>query len=108
MRLRFALRSPPPRLLRTIPSRSQCRRKEFVARPGIRLSFASTSYRLRCAMIETGLVYIYSISPARNFKGCGTLLDGGYVATCRHVWRIAAPDGQPSSNELPEVEIEFP
>jgi tetratricopeptide (TPR) repeat protein len=54
-------------------------------------------------MIETGLVYIYSLSPARAFKGCGALLEGGYVATCRHVWRIAAPAGQ-----KPEVEIVFP
>jgi hypothetical protein len=54
-------------------------------------------------MIETGLVYIYSVSTARAFKGCGALLEGGYIATCRHVWRIAAPAGQP-----PEVEIVFP
>ncbi len=59
-------------------------------------------------MIETGLVYIYSILPARAFKGCGALLDGGYVATCRHVWRVAAPAGQPPSDEPAEVEIEFP
>lgn len=59
-------------------------------------------------MIETGLVYIYSISPARAFRGCGALIEGGYVATCRHVWRIAAPAGQPPSNEPTEVEIEFP
>jgi hypothetical protein len=58
-------------------------------------------------MIETGLVYIYSVSPARAFKGCGALIEGGYVATCRHVWRIAAPAGQPPEVE-PEVEIEFP
>jgi Trypsin-like peptidase domain len=59
-------------------------------------------------MIETGLVYIYSVSPARVFKGCGALIEGGYMATCRHVWRIAAPAGQPPSNEPAEVEIEFP
>lgn len=59
-------------------------------------------------MVETGLVYIYSISPARAFRGCGALLEGGYVATCRHVWRIAAPAGRPPSNEPAEVEIEFP
>jgi hypothetical protein len=58
-------------------------------------------------MIETGIVYIYSSSPARHFVGCGALLEGGYVATCRHVWRIAAPTGQPP-NEPPEVEIVFP
>jgi hypothetical protein len=54
-------------------------------------------------MIQTGLVYIYSVPPARAFKGCGALIEGGYVATCRHVWSIAAPAGQPS-----EVEIVFP
>ena len=59
-------------------------------------------------MIETGLVYIYSVSPARAFKGCGALLDGGYIATCRHVWSIAAPAGQQPSSEPAEVEIVFP
>jgi len=59
-------------------------------------------------MIETGLVYIYSVSPARAFKGCGALLDGGYIATCRHVWRIAVPAGQAPSDQSAEVEIEFP
>jgi hypothetical protein len=58
-------------------------------------------------MIETGLVYIYSISPARAFKGCGALLEGGYVATCRHVWDKAVPTGLSPPNEPPEVEIEF-
>jgi hypothetical protein len=53
-------------------------------------------------MIETGLVYIYSVPPARAFKGCGALLEGGYVATCRHVWC------KPPSNPPAEVEIEFP
>ena len=59
-------------------------------------------------MIETGLVYIYSISPARAFKGCGALIEGGYAATCRHVWRdaIARPNGE--TGALAEVEIEFP
>ncbi len=59
-------------------------------------------------MIETGLVYIYSLSPARAFKGCGALIEGGYVATCRHVWHKPAPAGQPPSKEPAEVEIEFP
>jgi hypothetical protein len=53
-------------------------------------------------MTETCLVYIYSGSPARVFTGCGALVEGGYVATCRHVWRDA------QSGEPPEVEIEFP
>ncbi len=41
-------------------------------------------------MIETGLVYIYSDSSARAFRGCGALIEGGYVATCKHVWKNAA------------------
>jgi hypothetical protein len=40
-------------------------------------------------MIEQALVYIYSMNPARRFIGCGALVEGGYVATCRHVWRMA-------------------
>ncbi len=51
-------------------------------------------------MIETSLVYIFSIEPSRAFLGCGAVVEGGYVATCRHVWRDA---GEPT-----EVEIEFP
>ena len=52
--------------------------------------------------IETGLVYIYSVAPARAFIGCGALIEGGYIATCRHVWHGAKTRGSP------EVEIEFP
>jgi hypothetical protein len=64
----------------------------------------STLHFLQFAMIETALVYIYSVSPAREFVGCGALVEGGYIATCRHVWRDAtAETGKPS-----EVEIEFP
>jgi hypothetical protein len=55
-------------------------------------------------MIEQSLVYIYSLSPTRRFIGCGTLVEGGYVATCRHVWDAAkAEAGRP-----PAAEIEFP
>ena len=55
-------------------------------------------------MIETALVYIYSVSPAPEFVGCGALVEGGYIATCRHVWRDATAE----TGEPPEVEIEFP
>jgi tetratricopeptide (TPR) repeat protein len=59
-------------------------------------------------MIETGLVYIYSVSPARNFVGCGALIEGGYIATCRHVWRDAIDPENEVTGEPPEVEIVFP
>jgi tetratricopeptide (TPR) repeat protein len=55
-------------------------------------------------MIETVLVYIYS-APTREFIGCGALVEGGYIATCRHVWRDAVDS---ESEEPQEVEIEFP
>jgi tetratricopeptide (TPR) repeat protein len=57
-------------------------------------------------MIETGLVYIYSCLPTRDFVGCGALVEGGYIATCRHVWRDAIACGE--NGEPPEVEIMFP
>ena len=60
-------------------------------------------------MIEGALVYIYAIKPTRHFVGCGTLVEGGFVATCRHVWRNATEDteDEESSDEL-IVEIEYP
>ena len=56
-------------------------------------------------MIESGLVYIYSVSPATRFVGCGALVEGGYVATCRHVW-VEAVKGQVEVSA--EAEIEYP
>jgi hypothetical protein len=53
--------------------------------------------------VETGLVYIYRLSPTKEFIGCGALVEGSYVATCRHVWRDAT-DGDVKA----EVEIEYP
>ncbi|HXP03424.1 MAG TPA: tetratricopeptide repeat protein, partial [Stellaceae bacterium] len=55
--------------------------------------------------IETGLVYIYRRTPTRKFVGCGALIEGSYIATCRHVWRdaTAGDDGEPL-----RVEIEYP
>ena len=60
-------------------------------------------------MIETGLVYVHSAKPTRGFHGCGALIEGGYVATCRHVWRMATGPAAKAHPEQPlEVEIEFP
>src|SRR5689334_7650570 len=56
-------------------------------------------------MIEQSLVYIFSTKSARRFIGCGTLIEGGYIATCRHVSRLATA-GQ--STDDAEVEIEYP
>jgi hypothetical protein len=53
--------------------------------------------------IETSLVYIHSLRPTKKFVGCGALIEGGYIATCRHVWRDAA-----DANGVSEVEIEYP
>ncbi|MBV8871010.1 MAG: hypothetical protein JOY65_16600, partial [Acetobacteraceae bacterium] len=60
-------------------------------------------------MIETSLVYVHAVKPARRFVGCGAVVEGGFVATCRHVWReatSAAAKADPASP--PEVEVEFP
>jgi hypothetical protein len=60
-------------------------------------------------MIETGLVYIHVLRPTKRFVGCGAVVEGSYVATCRHVWRLAtAPAAQADPDQLPEVEIEYP
>ena len=53
--------------------------------------------------IETGLVYIHRLQPTKKFVGCGALIEGPYIATCRHVWRDATNAGA-----APEVEIEYP
>ncbi|MDA8051948.1 MAG: trypsin-like peptidase domain-containing protein [Rhodospirillales bacterium] len=55
-------------------------------------------------MIETGLIYIYAPGSQRRFVGCGALVEGSYVATCRHVWESATN----GAAEPPAVEIEFP
>jgi hypothetical protein len=39
--------------------------------------------------IETALVHIHSLADPENFIGCGAIVEGGYIATCRHVWRKA-------------------
>src|SRR5215472_18245954 len=60
-------------------------------------------------MIEQSLVYIRTANPPRRFVGCGALVEGGYIATCRHVWRMAIENvakGQPAA--APVVEIEYP
>ena len=60
-------------------------------------------------MIEQSLVYIHSATPPHRFVGCGTLVEGGYIATCRHVWRIATATSSPVEQEnSPAVQIEFP
>jgi hypothetical protein len=59
-------------------------------------------------MIQTALVYIYSVSTTREFVGCGALVEGGYIATCRHVWRDATAFENGETGKSFEVEIEFP
>ncbi|MGF3026830.1 hypothetical protein ACQVP2_28935, partial [Methylobacterium aquaticum] len=57
-------------------------------------------------MIQKSLVYIYATHPRRTFTGCGAFVEGGYVATCRHVWRMATEtDGTVVSDR---VEVVFP
>jgi tetratricopeptide (TPR) repeat protein len=60
-------------------------------------------------MIEQSLVYIYTATPARRFVGCGALVEGGYVATCRHVWRMATENiAKTQPGAALAVEIEYP
>ncbi len=56
-------------------------------------------------MIQKSLAYIHATHPRRTFVGCGAFVEGGYVATCRHVWTTAtAKDGGTEK----QVEIVFP
>jgi tetratricopeptide (TPR) repeat protein len=57
-------------------------------------------------MIEQGLVYIHSAKPPGHFVGCGALVEGGYVATCRHVWEAAIKESD--TGEEPSVDVEYP
>ncbi len=60
-------------------------------------------------MIEHSLVYIHATKPIRRFVGCGALVEGGYVATCRHVWKMATDAAARSKPSEPlRVEIEYP
>jgi tetratricopeptide (TPR) repeat protein len=43
-------------------------------------------------MTDTALVYIRKADETREFAGCGALIEGPYIATCRHVWRDAEGD----------------
>lgn len=52
--------------------------------------------------IETALVYIFAPGAARRFVGCGTLIEGPYIVTCRHVWVEAIRDGADT------VDIDYP
>jgi len=60
-------------------------------------------------MIEGALVHILSATPPHAFIGCGAVIEGGLVATCRHVWRDAtkgAPDKAQPMAEFPRAEAE--
>ena len=58
-------------------------------------------------MVEKALVYIHRVQPTKKFIGCGAVVMGDYVATCRHVWRATAAFGGNAADE-PTVEIEYP
>ena len=55
-------------------------------------------------MIETSLVHIYPLDDRDTFVGCGAIVEGGYIATCRHVWRDAGGDAADNGS----VTIVFP
>ncbi len=39
--------------------------------------------------LETSLVHVCHAADPGQFVGCGAIVEGGYIATCRHVWRDA-------------------
>ncbi|MGO9418972.1 tetratricopeptide repeat protein, partial [Roseiarcus sp.] len=59
-------------------------------------------------MIETALAYIYSTAPRQRFVGCGAVIEGEWVATCRHVLRMALAEAGETADALKVIEIEFP
>jgi predicted negative regulator of RcsB-dependent stress response len=40
-------------------------------------------------MIESALVLIHASADGNDHIGCGALIEGGYIVTCRHVWEEA-------------------
>lgn len=54
-------------------------------------------------MIETALVYIHGNGARNRFFGCGVVVEGSFIATCRHVWRDAT-----GGEEAAGAVIEFP
>jgi hypothetical protein len=40
-------------------------------------------------MIESSLFHLHTGCPQSAYVGCGVVIEGGYLATCRHVWEAA-------------------
>ena len=59
-------------------------------------------------MIETALVYIYATAPRQRFVGCGAVIVGEWVATCRHVLESALAEAGEAADAVTAIEIEFP
>ena len=59
-------------------------------------------------MIETALVYIRRADDTKRFVGCGAVVVGDYIATCRHVWRDAASRADATRPDEDVVIIEYP
>src|SRR5580698_3469654 len=74
---------------------------------GGQFDYHSRRHCISPPMIEHSLVYIYATKPQRRFIGCGALVEGGYVATCRHVLRMATGESRPGEGAL-SIEIEYP
>ena len=57
-------------------------------------------------MIEGALVYLLTASRPNAFVGCGAVIEGELIATCRHVWHDAiakAPEGALPLVEFPRA-----
>ena len=48
-------------------------------------------------MIENALVYIHSATESKAFAGCGAIIEGNFIVTCRHVWQEAIGDAAPET-----------
>jgi tetratricopeptide (TPR) repeat protein len=54
-------------------------------------------------MIENALVYIHGTGARNRFFGCGVVVEGSFIATCRHVWRDAT-----GGEDRAGAAVEFP
>ena len=58
-------------------------------------------------MVETSLVYIHRTRPTKAFVGCGVVLSGDCIATCRHVWLAATASSDDAGEGEKRAEVEY-
>ncbi len=54
-------------------------------------------------MTDSALILIHASGARTGFIGCGVLIEGGFIATCRHVWADATAEGSTAEAEFPRA-----